>query len=171
MIVKILTCVTNAGGVGPGHSAVCVSSNTHTFEDVGGAWFQDGSGWLQFDYKAYLKKNTHRPVLLQTIPTAVGSYVVEYIDKSKKRDDDYLGSGVCSQQVAKAVNYGLPKDVNFDPKGFDTPFAGYHCAQRLSVVSTEEYLWPDRHSIGEGTRKRIEEILKVEYPWTKGTLS
>lgn len=170
MIVKILTCVTNGGGIGPGHSAVCVSSDSHTFQDAGGGWLQDGSGWLTFGYEAYLAENKHRPVLLQTIPTAVGSYVNDYVAKSKADDDDYLGSGVCSQQVASAINYALPKDVIFDPKGFDTPFAVYHCAQRLSLVSTEEYLWPDRYSIGEGTRKRIEETLKVEYPWTKGTL-
>ena len=169
-VVKIWTCVTNAGGVGPGHSAVSVGSTVHTFEDVGDGWLQEGSGWKTLGYKSYLKDNTHRPVLLQTIPTCVGAYVNEYVAKSKKRDDDYIGSGVCSQQVARAVNYGLPKDVDFDPKGFDTPFAVYHCAQRLAVVSTEEYLWPDRYSISNGVRERIEEKLKVDYPYTKGTL-
>jgi len=103
--------------------------------------------------------------LLQTLIGAHGPYVIEYVNKSIENDDDYLGSGVCSQQVAKAVNYSLPKEIDFKPKGFDTPFNVYHCAQRLKVVSSEEYLWPGKSDCSEGTRKRICAKLKTDYPW------
>ncbi len=164
MQVKIITLVTNLDGVGPGHSAVSVGEQLYTFEDIGGGWLQSGSGWKKERYEPYLAANEHRPALIQTIPQAYAAWVTEYVNKSIANDDDYLGSGVCSQQVARAVNYSLPKEIDFDPKGFDTPFGVYWCARRLKLVSNEEYLWPGKSSVRFRTWMNIVNKLQADYP-------
>jgi hypothetical protein len=163
MQVKIITFVTNFAGKGPGHSAVSVGSTVYTFEDTGG-WFDPGSGWKKLDYSSYLADNEHRPALIQTIPAAKYHYVTEYVEKSIKSDDDYGGSGVCSQQVARAVNYALPRSIDFDPFGFDTPKAVYHCARRMGLVSNEEYLWPGKSSINILVYGNVVNNLVMDYP-------
>ena len=166
--VRILTFVTNFNGSGPGHSAVAVGSKVYTFEDTGG-WFDSGSGWKKLNYTSYLASNTHRPVLAQTIPFANSALVTQYVDKSIKDDDDYIGSGVCSQQVARAVNWALPRSIDFDPKGFDTPFGVYHCARRLGVATKEEYTWTDRGSLRvltwAGIVNKLRNDYSVAYRW------
>ncbi|HUF04285.1 MAG TPA: hypothetical protein VMM38_08930 [Aridibacter sp.] len=164
MDVRILTLVTNFNGTGPGHSAVAVGEMVFTFEDATNGWLQSGSGWKKVKYETYLGGNKHRPVLAQTIRGASPDSVTKYVDRSIANDDDYLGSGVCSQQVAKAINYSLPHDIDFDPKGFDTPFGVYHCARRLKVVIGEEYTWPGRASLTVGVWASIVNKLKVDYP-------
>lgn len=164
MEVKILTFVTNVNGIGPGHSAVSVGKTVYTFEDVAGGWLQSGSGWLTLNYDSYLKKNEHRPVLAQTIKDANPGSVKKYVAKSIANDDDYIGSGVCSQQVAKAVNYALPANIDFDPPGFDTPFAVYHYARTLGLVVKEEYFWPGRSSLRVLTWASIVNKLMTDYP-------
>ncbi len=162
--VKILTLVSNTvAGEGPGHSAVAVGETVYTFEDASG-WFNNRSGWKTLDYDDYLAANVRRPVLVQTVPAAVSNYVIEYVAKSIANDDDYGGSGVCSQQVSRAVNYSLPQHIIFDPKGFDTPFGVYHCARRLSLVSGEEYFWSGRKSINVLAWARIVNKLRADYP-------
>lgn len=164
MQVKILTLISNtAAGEGPGHSAVAVGSTLYTFEDTGG-WFASGSGWKTLVSDSYLKANEHRPVLIQTIPLAAPGSVTKYVINSIANDDDYGGSGVCSQQVARAVNYALPRHIDFDPKGFDTPFGVYHCARRLGLVSSEEYFWPGRGKINALAWARIVNKLRADYP-------
>lgn len=164
MQVKILTLVSNtAAGEGPGHSAVVVGSTVYTFEDTGG-WFASGSGWKTLVSNNYLAANQHRPVLVQTIPQANGTLVTDYVTRSIANDDDYGGSGVCSQQVARAVNWALPHSINFDPKGFDTPYGVYHCARRLGLVSAEEYYWPGKGKINALAWARIVNKLKADYP-------
>jgi len=163
MQVRILTFVTNVNGVGPGHSAVAVGSTVYTFEDTGG-WFNSGSAWKKLNYDQYLAGNTHRPVLVQTIPSANSGFVTEYVDQSIASDDDYIGSGVCSQQVARAVNYALPHNIDFDPRGFDTPFGVYHCARRLGVVGREEYDWSGRASLRVLVWSSIVNKLEADYP-------
>lgn len=164
MSVRILTLITNAGGSGPGHSAVVVDATVYTFEDVGGGWFQNGSGWRKVDLDTYLKNNEHRPALLQTLKTVTDAWVVEYVNQSIANDDDYLGSGVCSTQVAKAVNYALPQNIIFEPKGIDTPYGVFYCARRLKLVTGEQYLWPGRAKLTVGTWASIVNKLKADYP-------
>lgn len=160
--VKLLTLVTNYRGVGPGHSAVAVGSLVYTFEDhlnvIG-----SGSAWRRIDYLDYLKQNSHRPALVQTLLHANPNQVERYIDLSRARDDDYLSSGVCSQLVAEAVDAGLPH-MAFDPKGFDTPLGVYRCARRLGLVLEEKYLWPGRDMIPRSDWKRIVSRLEADYP-------
>lgn len=164
MDVKILTLVTNFNGSGPGHSAVAVGSTVYTFEDVGGGWLQSGSGWKKLQFGPYLQDNRHRPVLVQTISFANPILVTQYVDRSIANDDDYIGSGVCSTLVSKAVNWALPQSIDFDPKGFDTPFGVYHCARRLGLVKSEEYFWPGRGSIPVLAWAGIVNTLKTDYP-------
>lgn len=164
MQVKILTFVTNtASGDGPGHSAVAVGDTVYTFEDTGG-WFSSGSGWKTLIMSNYMAMNEHRPVLIQTIPQAFGAYVTEYVTNSIRNDDDYGGSGVCSQQVSRAVNYALPESIIFDPKGIDTPYAVYHTARRLGLVTAEEYFWPGKGKLRALAWSRIVNKLKADYP-------
>lgn len=164
MQVRILTFVTNFDGVGPGHSAVAVENTVYTFEDVGSGWLQPGSGWKILDYNAYKSANTHRPILAQTITQANPQLIIDYVNKSIANDEDYIGSGVCSTQVSKAVNYALPKGVDFDPKGFDTPFGVYYCARRLSIVASEEYTWADRKKLLVRVWANIVNKLDSDYP-------
>lgn len=167
MEVKILTFVSNLNGAGPGHSAVAVGKTVYTFEDAGGGWLSSGSGWKILDYDQYLSENTHRPVLAQKIQSSTPAYVTEYVEKSIANDDDYLGSGVCSQQVSRAVNYSLPENIIFDPKGFDTPFGVYHCARRLGIVVSEEYAWEGRKDINYRAWQNIFLTLAYDYPVAK----
>lgn len=164
MQVKIMTFVSNTvAGEGPGHSAVAVGTTVYTFEDTGG-WLSSGSGWKKLVMSSYMAANEHRPILIQTIPQATSEWVTEYVDRSIANDDDYGGSGVCSQQVSRAVNYALPQHIDFDPKGFDTPFGVYHCARRLGLVSGEEYFWPGRGRINALAWARIVNKLRADYP-------
>jgi hypothetical protein len=164
MQVRILTFVSNFDGVGPGHSAVAVGNTVYTFEDVGSGWLQPGSGWKTLDYDQYLKANTHRPVLAQTITQSNYQLIIEYVNKSIKNDDDYMGSGVCSTQVSKAVNYSLPHGVDFDPKGLDTPFSVYYCARSLSIVTSEDYTWAERSKLLVRVWANIVNKLASDYP-------
>ena len=164
MEVRILTLVTNIFGNGPGHSAVAVGDTVYTFEDAIGGWLDSDSGWIKTTYAPYLAKNEHRPVLAQTIVGATSGSVTNYVEQSIQNDDDYVGSGVCSQQVARAVNSALPPGIDFDPEGFDTPHRVYHCARQLALVSKEEYSWPGRGSIPMVTWAGIVNKLKSDYP-------
>ena len=164
MEVKILTFVTNLCGSGPGHSAVAVDKKVYTFEDIGGGWLQSGSGWKILDYDPYLQHNAHRPILIQTIRGANPSLIVEYVNKSIKNDDDYGGSGVCSTQVSKAVNYSLPKEIDFDPFGFDTPHGVYYCARNLHIVTSEEYIWAEGRKPWNPFKNDIIIKLMLDYP-------
>ena len=162
--VKIMTFVTNtSAGEGPGHSAVAVGDTVYTFEDTGG-WLSSDSGWKTLAFNSYMAANEHRPVLVQTIPQASDVWVTEYVMRSIENDDDYGGSGVCSQQVARAVNYSLPENIIFDPRGFDTPYGVYHCARRLRLVESEQYYWPGKGRINALAWARIVNKLKSDYP-------
>jgi hypothetical protein len=164
MEVKIWTLVSNtAAGEGPGHSAVQVGETIYTFEDTGG-WFDSGSGWKVVESRKYLAANEHRPVLIQSIPKANSASVQKYVTRSIENDDDYGGSGVCSQQVARAVNFALPAEIDFDPKGFDTPYGVYHCARRLELVDGEQYFWPGKGKINALAWARIVNKLRVDFP-------
>lgn len=168
--VRIMTFVTNFDGAGPGHSAVAVGSMAYTFENTGG-WLSDSSGWKTKEVSTYMKENEHRPILLQTLNGQVNPvHVVEYVRKSTDNDDDYLGSGVCSTLVSRAINYALPENVIFDPRGIDTPFGVFHCARRLQLVTKEEYFWPGRARMPVLRWASIVNKLRSDYPGVLDTL-
>jgi hypothetical protein len=165
--VRILTLVTNGQGIGPGHTAIAVENTVYSFENIGDIFsiITESSGWKTFSYGTYLKQNSFRPVLIQTLNQSCNAdYLEEYVEKSRKRDDDYLGSGVCSTLASKAINYALPESIIFDPKGVDTPFGVYHCARRLGLVASEQYVWADCKTVTVLTWASIVNTLRSDYP-------
>ena len=141
----LLTCVSNFLGVGPGHSAVVIDDHVFTFERVIGAWrVSNSSGWLQIKTRDYLKINTHRPVVVQELSTGKtdATAIYEYISLSDSKDEDYLSSGVCSQQAARALSAGL--GLNINPWGFNTPHAIYMGVKQSGVVSKSYHTFPER---------------------------
>jgi hypothetical protein len=165
--VRILTCVTNGQGIGPGHTAIAVENTVYSFENMVDnlSLLLRNSGWKTFGYASYIAANSFRPVLIQTLnASCVPEYVEEFVAKSKKRDDDYGTSGVCSTLASKAINYALPESIVFDPKGIDTPFGVYHCARRLGIVRSEEYIWADSKTVRVLTWAGIVNTLRSDYP-------
>jgi hypothetical protein len=165
--VRILTCVTNGQGIGPGHTALAVENTVYSFENIADIFsiITENSGWKTFGYSAYMKQNSFRPVLIQKLTIKCNpDYLLEYIDKSIKRDDDYGSSGVCSTLASKAINYALPEEIVFDPKGIDTPFGVYHCARRLGLVLGETYEWPDCKTVRVLTWASIVNTMRSDYP-------
>ena len=133
MTVSLVTCVTNAGGMGPGHSCLDINGTIYSFEgiDYGG----NKSGWIQVARTKYLGKNTHRPVIYQTLTSAVSEgRVLRYILASIADDDDYVGSGVCSSQAANAIEAGYA--ASFNTWGVDTPYDIYDLAQKKRIVTS-----------------------------------
>ena len=154
--VKLLTLVSNAGGVGPGHSAISINDIVHTFEVPPHQTIGPGTGWDKFKMGDYLRRNAHRPVYIQTLKTEVDpgrtySYVVN-------STDDYGINGVCSQQVALAVDHGWMLGT-FDPVGIDTPYKVYHHARRKRLVQSESRVWPGRDSLPVGVRAALEAVI------------
>ena len=147
--VALLTCVTNFAGVGPGHSAVVIDDHVFTFERVAGGWWDPDSGWVRYTTQAYLKINTWRPVVPMELNPALcnANAVYDYIAQSERDDDDYGGSGVCSQQAAAAISAGLGRDIN--PWGFNTPVAVATAVKNCGAVSSSYYTFPDA---GDGSK-------------------
>lgn len=142
--VALLTCVTNFGGVGPGHSAVVVDDLVFTFERVGGGWLvPNGSGWVRYTTRDYLKINTWRPLVLMELNPAKAdaNAVYNYIMESEREDADYGGSGVCSHLAAEAISAGLGRDIN--PWGLNTPAAVANLVKTSGAVSSSYYTFPD----------------------------
>jgi hypothetical protein len=140
----LLTCVTNALGVGPGHSAIILDDEVFTFERViGASMVSDSSGWLRIKTVDYLKKNTFRPVVIQELEAGKtnASLIYEYIAMSDMNDEDYLSSGVCSHAAINALSAGLPTAI--DPWGVNTPHAIYVAVKNSGYVSSSYYTFPN----------------------------
>lgn len=150
----VLTCVTNAGGMGPGHTALIVDDYVYTFERFVAGWTSTAeSGWVKIRSDAYFKKNTHRPVVVQELNFRVDpSLVYEYISLRDYDDADYLSSGVCSQEGLAAVNAGA--QANRDPSGFNTPYRVAYEVQRAGFVDDVYYVFPN-----SGGSRRLEVVL------------
>ena len=164
--LTILTCVTNLNGSGPGHTAIAVDNTVYSFENTGD-WFSFGgnnaSGWITADLDAYLKKNAHRPVILQTLNEKVKpDPVLGFIRGSMASDDDYLSSGVCSSLVSSAINAGLTG--GFNPSGVDTPWKVYNLARAKGIVADEQGVWPGAGSVTVLTWASIVNKLKADFP-------
>jgi hypothetical protein len=147
--VALLTCVSNDKGIGPGHSAVVVDDEIFTFERVAGGWLvPNGSGWVRYKSRDYLKINTWRPLVPMELDRAKtnATAVYDYIMKSDRDDADYGGSGLCSHLAAKAISAGLGWDIN--PWGLNTPAAVANLVKNSGAVSASYYTFPDA---GDGT--------------------
>ena len=140
MPVSLVTCVSNKGGLGPGHSCIDIDGKIFTFQGID--WGGDNSGWEQVARDKYLAKNAHRPVILQELTPAVhAGKVLDYILESIADDDDYLGSGVCSSQAASAIEAGY--EGAFDPVGLDMPYVLYRLAKSKRIVARESRHWDE----------------------------
>jgi hypothetical protein len=142
--IAVLTLVSNVKGSGPGHSAIVASGKTSskvaTFEEIGGA-ATTGTAWMIIDTKSYLLKNTHRPVVVQELNEKVRPLdVMGYVLGSMKRREGFLSSGVCSTQVARAIDAGTVKE--FDAKGIDTPRQVYLLIKHRGLAKSTYYYWP-----------------------------
>ena len=161
-ILTIMTFVTNGNGVGPGHSAIAFDDTVYSFE-AWGDWFNSHSGWITLNYDDYVATNAWRPIILQTLSTKVNPPKSRsYIQRSMAADDDYGPSGVCSSQVASAVDAGLT--FSFDPDGIDTPYGLYWKARRAGLVLAENIIWEDQTSMTTLQWASIVNKLNFEYP-------
>ncbi len=156
MTVSLVTCVTNAGGLGPGHSCIDINGTVYSFQgiDYGG----NKSAWVQFARSKYLARNAHRPVIFQKLTSAVADGKVQrYILASIADDDDYATSGVCSSQAANAIESGIPG--TFNTWGVDTPYDIYDLAKKKRIVSAESFHWPGESGCNFMVRGSIKATL------------
>lgn len=169
MSVALLTCVTNFGGVGPGHSCLSINGTVYTFENQGGIGDGSVSGWRIVGHASYMRENTHRPVIVQTLKGAVNaSKTLQYIVRSIRRDDDYGGSGVCSSQAASAIEAGWGQ--TFNTLGLDKPYDIYDLAKSKGLVHTERMYWPGEDDCNFMVRTAIKMVLK-EIEWGLGAIA
>ncbi len=160
--IAILTLVSNVKGSGPGHSAIVASGKTTsrvaTFEEIGGA-----TAWVILDTKTYLHQNRHRPVVVQELNEKVRPLdVVGYVLRSMKRLEGYMSSGVCSTQVAWAIDAGTVK--KFEPKGIDTPRQVYLLVKHQGLVKSTYYYWPGASaSVLGDTFSKLQNKLATDY--------
>lgn len=156
MTVSLVTCVTNAGGMGPGHSCIDINGTIYSFQglDYGG----NNSAWVQSARSKYLGENAHRPVIFQRLSSAVADgKVLLYILASIADDDDYATSGVCSSQAANAIEAGYAS--NFNTWGLDTPYDIYDLAKKKNMVSSESFHWSGESSCNFMVRGSITATL------------
>ncbi|MBK8979765.1 MAG: hypothetical protein IPM29_28035 [Planctomycetes bacterium] len=159
--LALLTCVTNGTIVNsPGHSAIIADDTVYTFENLSGGVFSAASGWSVLKTTDYLKLpgNVKRPIVIQELsPSLVSAEkVLAYIHASIARDDDYLGSGVCSSQAASAIDAGVKGD--FDPLGIDTPHSVWALARNRRIVTRTYVIWDSSYTPADkvaGMRQKL----------------
>jgi len=163
--VQLVTCVTNAGGIGPGHSAIAYNNTVYSFEQLD--YGKSGSGWLVIGLTKYINNNKHRPVILQELTSAVSAAkVLKYIQSSMRNDDDYIGSGVCSSQAAAAIDAAY--SGTFNTIGVDKPYEIYQLAKDKGIVKSETMHWAGEGDCNWFVRNRIKGILaqlKAGFSW------
>lgn len=152
--IAILTLVGNLkNGEGPGHSAIAVLRDVWSFEDFTQLFY--GDSWLIISVKNYLHKNEWRPVVVQELNEKVSiSGVLGYVGRSIQQDDDYGSSGVCSQQVAYAIDEGTAS--SFNPKGVDTPFRVYNQVKKQGILKRSYFYWPGEDALDWVARTRLQ---------------
>jgi hypothetical protein len=162
--LALLTCVGNGYFLptGPGHSAMIVDREVFTFEDPLAV---SSSGWVEMRVQAYLdlSGNLIRPIIIQelNLSRVNGGEVMEYIQNSIRRDEDYGPSGVCSQQTAWALAAGLPG--GFDPAGVNTPRAVHDLVKSKALVSNTYLLWDSSLSRKEHVPVYTQELSRYYY--------
>ncbi len=157
--LAILTLVSNAKGVGPGHSAIVAGNDVYTFEDPAGF---TGDSWIIMNVSRYLKQNEHRPVVVQELNAKVEFIkVMKYLSQSIQRDSDFVGSGVCSSQVASAIDAGMVQ--KFNPTRIDTPRKVYLLGKNKGIVKRSYYIWPGFGALSYIVRHFLVEKMDEEY--------
>ncbi|GAA5166066.1 peptidoglycan-binding domain-containing protein [Viridibacterium curvum] len=166
--LAVVTMLGNAGGIGPGHTALVVGSDTYSFEDWA-FWQAPSDAWMFFNTRQYLlQMNRTRPAIVQELTRSVQfKPIATYLVESIQAGDQYAADGVCSSQVAAALVRGTGPE--FRPRGIVTPREVYLMLQRSGLVSRSYYYWPDEPSSltlpGVPPPKWvITERLRREYP-------
>ena len=81
--------------------------------------------------------------------------------QSIKRDDDYVTSGVCSSQVASAIDAGMVQ--NFNPTRIDTPREVYVLARNKGIVGRSHHYWPGAGALGDIVRHWLVQRMERDY--------
>lgn len=141
----VITCVSNAGGLGPEHTAVIVDGFVYTFERFLAGWTSTArSGWVKMKTADYLDINTHRPLVIQELkPTVDPSLVYEYISVRDYDDADYLSSGVCSQEAMRAISKGAGRTIHTGAWIMNTPYAVARGVKNAGLVKEAYYVFPE----------------------------
>lgn len=159
MSIAILTCVTNGGGYGPGHTALVIDGTVYSFEPNK----QNASGWYTEASSTYIAGNKARPVILEYLKGVDQGKVLNQI-KFEMNKPLWWGTtgGVCSQSAAIVLNKGASS--GFDPSGYDTPYKVYWHAWEKEYVSYEKCIWPVAKSgVSADVQKRILATLFQDY--------
>jgi hypothetical protein len=162
--IAILTCISNGVyATSPGHSAIIADDKVYTFENLTGGALSENSGWSILKTNDYLKLpgNVSRPIVIQELSDqkVAAEKVLAYIHASIARDDDYLGSGVCSSQAASAIDAGITG--GFSPWGVDTPHSVYSLAKERKLVSRAYHIWDSRHTPADKVPALIEKLANA----------
>lgn len=150
-ILRIVTCVTNAGGVGPGHTALWIDNHIYSFERMAST-----NGWLVTSASSYLNndQNKNRPVIAQTLNSNVNGWEVwDAVDEESKEIFERYGPSVCSQRASVMLDAGASN--GFDPKGYDTPYGVYWHAWNKEYVGSERCVWQIRGSDFQSKRDKL----------------
>ncbi len=157
-LLRILTCVTNAGGVGPGHTALWVDNTVYSFEQM-----TSFNGWLVQAATTYLNndQNKNRPVIAQTLNSRVNAQKVltALQDEAAEWFERYSAGNVCSQRASANLDAGASK--GFNPRGFDTPYGVYWHAWNKEYVGSERCVWQDRS--GQFASKRDKLLADYQF--------
>jgi hypothetical protein len=164
--VGIITCVTNASGYGPGHTALWVNSKVYSFEQM-----SSYNAWLVMDAQKYadLPGNKKRPLIYFKLNGHVdGGALDQYLRDEASEWFERYGPSVCSQRASVALNEAT--FGGFDPKGYDTPFGVYWCAWRRQVVESWWGVWKDPAAQSDAAQARIWAKLDADYDIHDGDL-
>lgn len=154
----IITCVTNANGYGPGHTALWIEGTCYSFERMGSQ-----NGWLVTPVSTYvaLPLNRGRPLIYYRLNARVNPTEVQrYLDNDSTGWSVY-GPNVCSQKASEALNRGAIG--GFDPKGYDTPYGVYWHAWNRNFVAEWWAVWKDPSAQSDAARQRIYDKLWDDY--------
>jgi hypothetical protein len=100
-------------------------------------------------------------VLMELDPGKTNANAVyDYIMESRREDDDYGGSGLCSHQAAAAIGAGLGRDIN--PWGLNTPIAVAGVVKNSGAVSSSYYTFPgagDGSNLTDAERRAMMQLF------------
>ncbi|BCW87269.1 hypothetical protein sos41_03980 [Alphaproteobacteria bacterium SO-S41] len=157
--VGIITCVTNASGYGPGHTALWVGGTVYTFEAM-----NSYNAWLVMPASEYaaLSGNRKRPLVYYKLNGRVdGAKLGQYLRDEAAEWFERYGPSVCSQRASVALNEAA--FGGFDPKGYDTPYGVYWHAWNRQMVEEWWCVWKDPEGPGASAKQRIIDKLSADY--------
>jgi len=150
--LRIITCVTNAGGVGPGHTALWIDNTIYSFEQMTSA-----NAWLVQSFSTYINNDTNkgRPVIAQTLNSNVNAQTVLDSVRAEAAEwfEQYSATNVCSMRASANLDAGASS--GFDPSGFDTPYKVYWLAWNKHYVGSERCVWQNRAGDYESKRQKL----------------